>query len=82
MAKKKIPATAQPADIAVGRAIAIYFNELDQPIKIKNTSDSIGFFIVQHGWTQLLLSVLTYKHRDRAFEVFVEVLVELGFVEP
>lgn len=80
MAKKKI--IAQQEDFAVARAIANYFSELGQPIKIKNNDDAIGFFIVQHGWAQLLLSVLTYKHRDKAFQVFVEVLGELGFVDP
>ena len=80
MSKKKTP-TAQPEDIDIARAIAGYFKMLPPEIKIMRTSNSVGFYLMQHAWAHFLLSILTYKHGDSAFELFVEVLVELGFVE-
>ena len=82
MSKKKTPApTAQPEDIEIGRAIASYFKMLPPELKIMRTSNSVGFYLMQHAWAHFLLSILTHKHGDNAFELFIEVLVELGFVE-
>lgn len=81
MAKKKTQA-ALPEDIDIARAIASYFKMLPPPeVKIMRTTNSVGFYLMQHAWAHFLLSILTHKHGDSAFELFVEVLAELGFVE-
>ena len=80
MAKKNTP-VAQPQDIAVARAIAIYFNELDVTLKILSTPNSVAFYLHQNPWSQHLFSILTQKHADRAFKIFTEILVELGIAE-
>lgn len=81
MGKKKIlQPKAQPDDIAVARAIAIYFNELEYvPVKILSSHNSVAFYLHQNPWSQHLFSILTQKHADNAFGVFTEVLVALGF---
>lgn len=82
MSKKKTPIpTALPEDIAVATAIAVYFCELDAPLKILSTPNSVAFYLHQNPWSQHLFSILTQRHADSAFKIFTEILIELGIAE-
>ncbi|EKD40652.1 MAG: hypothetical protein ACD_74C00273G0006 [uncultured bacterium] len=83
MKKKKPPVAAKQEDLEIGKAIARYFNALndDTALKILSTPNAVAFYLHQNPWAQHLFSILTWKHGDSAFSVFSQVLVALGFAE-